>query len=56
MKVTTVYTAIIALVLLFISVVSWVFRAMETAILTAELASFMLLVVYLWDNRKNGKD
>ncbi|MBS9336650.1 hypothetical protein [Fructobacillus papyrifericola] len=56
MKITTVYTAIIALVLLFISIASWVFKAEGVALVSANLATIMLLVVYLWDNRKNGKD
>ncbi|MDD9138157.1 hypothetical protein H7198_00845 [Fructobacillus sp. CRL 2054] len=54
MKVTTVYTAIIALILLFISVVAWVFKFVDLALVTSDLATIMLLVVYLWDNRKGN--
>lgn len=56
MKVTTVYTAIAALVLLFISIVTWVFNSKDIALVSSNLATIMLLVVYLWGNRNNGKD
>ncbi|MBS9335134.1 hypothetical protein LQZ24_04050 [Fructobacillus sp. M1-13] len=56
MKITTVYTAIAALVLLFISVSSWVFGAVDVALVTSNLTTVMLLIVYLWNNRNNRKD
>ncbi|CAK8054304.1 hypothetical protein [Eupransor demetentiae] len=54
MKQTTVITIIISLVAMFISLVSWILKSTDLSLIAANLATVILLVAFIWDNRNNN--
>ncbi|MBZ6002508.1 hypothetical protein KII95_00410 [Leuconostoc gelidum subsp. aenigmaticum] len=53
MNKTTLYVTIIAIILMFVSLVSWIVNQMTFAILSANLGVLILAVATLWDNRNH---
>ncbi|CAH1851838.1 hypothetical protein R078138_00429 [Convivina praedatoris] len=42
---------IISLLLMFVSLVSWILQATDFSLITANLATVILLVAFVWTNR-----
>lgn len=55
MKQTTVITIIISLLLMFLSLVSWILKSTDLSLIAANLATIVLLIAFIWDNRNNSK-
>ncbi|CAK1221514.1 MULTISPECIES: hypothetical protein [Fructobacillus] len=55
MKQTTVIVTIVALVLMFISIASWIFKQEGFSLVCANLGTVILLIAYLWDNRRKDE-
>ncbi|CAK1235218.1 hypothetical protein R82291_FJPPFKPJ_00916 [Fructobacillus cardui] len=55
MKQTTVFVTIVALVLMFISIASWIFKQEGFSLVCANLGTVILLIAYLWDNRRKDE-
>ncbi|AFT82189.1 MULTISPECIES: hypothetical protein [Leuconostoc] len=53
MKKSSVYVVILALILMFVSLVSWIMNESTFAILASNLGLLILAISYIWDNR-NG--
>ncbi|MFT9388181.1 MULTISPECIES: hypothetical protein [Leuconostoc] len=53
MKKSTLYATIFAVILMFVSLVSWVLKQDTLAILAANFGLMVLAVVTLWENRQN---
>ncbi|WP_294977027.1 hypothetical protein [uncultured Leuconostoc sp.] len=53
MNKTTLYATIIAIILMFVSLVSWIVDQMTFAILSANLGAVILAVATLWANRNH---
>lgn len=53
MKKSTVYVVILALVLMFVSLISWIMKQSTFAILTSNLGLLILAISYIWENRNN---
>ncbi|MDF7637552.1 hypothetical protein PT274_04675 [Leuconostocaceae bacterium ESL0958] len=56
MKKSTVTISITALVLMFLSLTTWILKAEDLALIFANLGTVILLVVYLWGNRQNDEE
>ncbi|WP_302045887.1 hypothetical protein [Leuconostoc lactis] len=53
MKKSILYTTIFAIILMFVSLVSWILKEDTLAILTANFGLVLLAVITLWENRKD---
>ena len=53
MKKSILYATIFAIILMFVSLVSWILKEDTLAILTANFGLVILAVMTLWENRKD---
>ncbi|MDF7627050.1 hypothetical protein OZX65_07275 [Leuconostocaceae bacterium ESL0723] len=54
MKQVTVITIIVSLLLMFVSLVSWILKSTDLALIAANLGTLVLLIAFIWDNRQKG--
>lgn len=53
MKKINVLIVIAALILMFVSLISWILNQQTFAIISSNLGIVILAIMYLWDNRNN---
>ncbi|WP_349534001.1 hypothetical protein [Leuconostoc citreum] len=53
MKKITVYILMLSMILMFVSLVAWILNHSTFAIMSSNLGLLILVISYLWENRKN---
>jgi|GEM_PF-750676 len=53
MKKITVYILMLSLILMFASLVAWILNYPTFAIMSSNLGLLILVISYLWENRRN---
>ncbi len=53
MKKITVYILMLSLILMFASLGAWILNYPTFAIMTSNLGLLILVISYIWENRKN---
>ncbi|GDZ85338.1 hypothetical protein [Leuconostoc citreum] len=53
MKKITVYILMLSLILMFVSLGSWILNYPTFAIMASNLGLLILVISYIWENRKN---